>query len=782
MTSYGDPVAPAGASEPVASGNVADLLARARNSLAMGDIGAAVGCFDAIAPQLHGHDELSSLARMFQQVCLQTGEPAAQEQCRAILVRELWDRFAAYLRTGDETAFCSLLSEQEHVEALFSVNGAGDGILIRDGIAVFSGELEQLLGQLLDNHLGGDKQAQARRCLFEENMRLMAEHCHPFAVASLRQLSQHHPADRMVMLGGCLFANDGAWRCFSSVHLDLLAKNNDWHLGPNEKCAVVYCATPGVLAALVHIHGVARPDNIRQSRYVVVDFAMLLGLLHSCSFGALLGAGSHVCNFIDARVLRFSWGRFFSSSLSSLPTILLFFPPHTEREVRELIRETGDRFALEEKKNGKLLRAHYVSRAFPLDVANPQRPLRVMLITSRFTTFLQYSTRDIARGFEEIGWEAMVVQEDRWDGTGIRLGALQAALTSFLPDLVFCIDHFRHEFPGIPASVPFVTWVQDILPHMWEMTDPTTLGPHDHVFALSDGLRMALRGREGYLRCFCEKDVRLLPVPVNTSIYRPIPGLARSYDVIFVTHLPLPEETLEAVRRGTPPPDWTDDEVIFMRDLAERMDVLSIPSLITLLSKPARECLAREICTAVGLDFKQRYLDLVAPDSFSAFSHEISWQLKTRPIRHLMAHGIDVRVFGNNWQHYEGFKDIAMGVVSNGEPLNRLINEAKINLNSSGTIFHVRVAEVMGAGGFLLSRLVENGSAQELPDGFEIGRNFVVFEDEDDLLQKVRYFLAHDKERELIAEEGRQRVLASCSIKTAACKILEMVGAGKAKA
>ena len=42
---------------------------------------------------------------------------------------------------------------------------------------------------------------------------------------------------------------------------------------------------------------------------------------------------------------------------------------------------------------------------------SPPRPPRVLVLTSRFTTVLQYSARDVANAFEQIGWQTRYLIE-----------------------------------------------------------------------------------------------------------------------------------------------------------------------------------------------------------------------------------------------------------------------------------------------------------------------------------------------------------------------------------
>lgn len=63
--------------------------------------------------------------------------------------------------------------------------------------------------------------------------------------------------------------------------------------------------------------------------------------------------------------------------------------------------------------------------------------------------------------------------------------------------------------------------------------------------------------------------------------------------------------------------------------------------------------------------------------------------------------------------------------------------------------------EVPGTGGFLLTERVPY-----LDRYFELGREVAVFDGEDDLVEKVGYWLAHPEERQAVADAGYHRVLA----------------------
>jgi spore maturation protein CgeB len=61
--------------------------------------------------------------------------------------------------------------------------------------------------------------------------------------------------------------------------------------------------------------------------------------------------------------------------------------------------------------------------------------------------------------------------------------------------------------------------------------------------------------------------------------------------------------------------------------------------------------------------------------------------------------------------------------------------------------------DIMGAGGFLLT----NFQADFL-DFFVPDEDFVYYNDPEDLLNKIDYYLSHEKERMEIAQNGHQKV------------------------
>lgn len=97
---------------------------------------------------------------------------------------------------------------------------------------------------------------------------------------------------------------------------------------------------------------------------------------------------------------------------------------------------------------------------------------------------------------------------------------------------------------------------------------------------------------------------------------------------------------------------------------------------------------------------------------------------------------------------------------------------SKINLNFTSKPIRsglpLRIWDILGAGGFLLTNF-----QSEIPEYFEVGKDLEAFASEEELVEKIRYYLAHDEEREEIARNGYQKAKEQYSLETRVRQMLE---------
>lgn len=173
-------------------------------------------------------------------------------------------------------------------------------------------------------------------------------------------------------------------------------------------------------------------------------------------------------------------------------------------------------------------------------------------------------------------------------------------------------------------------------------------------------------------------------------------------------------------------------------------------------------------------------------------------------INFLKKAGIDVKCWGNGWPQ---------GKVSQEEML-KIFSQSKINLNftKASGIFWKELAsiflhrkydrsieinnpkylidsiktmqaslykkqikgrnfEVPGCGGFLLSEYVGH-----LEDYYEIDKEIVCFKNIKELIKKIKYYLAHEEEREAIAKAGYERTIKDHTWEKRFNEIFKIIG------
>jgi spore maturation protein CgeB len=112
---------------------------------------------------------------------------------------------------------------------------------------------------------------------------------------------------------------------------------------------------------------------------------------------------------------------------------------------------------------------------------------------------------------------------------------------------------------------------------------------------------------------------------------------------------------------------------------------------------------------------------------------------------------------GNGWERAYGIATAA--AFPTAEDYFNHFREAAVNLNlvngNAETGLNMRHFEITAAGGFMLCY-----HQPELEEHFEIGRECDVFRDEQELLQKIQYYLGHADERASIARAGQRRTLS----------------------
>lgn len=328
---------------------------------------------------------------------------------------------------------------------------------------------------------------------------------------------------------------------------------------------------------------------------------------------------------------------------------------------------------------------------------SPPRPPRAMLITSRFTTVLQYSTADIASGLEEEGWEtAIVIEVERHELVSNR--AILSTMIEFDPDIVIQIDHLRRERSTLyPADLPFVCWIQDELPNLTTRKAGESVGLRDFVLACAESTYIQRYHYPARQMLFLEKLTRF------SSDAARVPGNGPP-DLAYVSNASkLPEDILHNV---------VDDfdhipELQAIIEASGRRMIGVYESGGSIVALHHIRMIIEEESIKQGWEWKsQEHLDgLVLRMSGHLNNALYRQQALDWVVEIAERRGLSLELFGQGWDDNPKYARFAKGYIQYGEPLEELTRRAKINLQIVPySCMHQRLLDGLSAGGFFLIR------------------------------------------------------------------------------
>ncbi len=553
-----------------------------------------------------------------------------------------------------------------------------------------------------------------------------------------------------------------------------LARPVDTSVLPLYTNIMVHCDAPDPFFRLLQKLETLSPEVIKYECRIIIDFDLLEALMPVCDMGVLCNC-NFIIRFIDKNEVAAQLTHILLERKLPFTNQVIYFskgdPDYFSDHVMPVIKtceqKINHRIADYENTLNHLY--HGNVKAKTIAKIDSGQPLNILFFSSRFTTYMQYSIRDISEGFKALGHRVRIEIEDSDSGVSIRKDVCLENLIHFKPDIIFTINHFRINYPWVPKEIPFVTWIQDLIPQNININSHDALGENDFIFSFS---KLWINGFFQNHPVLKHKEIFSLPITVDTQIYRPLTSCDKKYDITLVTHLPHPDETYLPILSGKIVPEATSEvKLEFMRLMTKRLSNASLAQLNEIQNRPDyRTSFVKNIINEMGIQYDEELMALTDPrdqsNAFSRFTKHMFLLLKTRPISILLKEKFNLRVFGKNWNELDEFKAYAMGPIDNGAPLNRLINESCINLNMSpGTTYHMKAPEVIAAGGFMLTyHLKEAFDTMPITDYFKEGKEIILFEDESDLVKKVRYYITHKSERDIIINAARNRFCTSYGV------------------
>lgn len=339
----------------------------------------------------------------------------------------------------------------------------------------------------------------------------------------------------------------------------------------------------------------------------------------------------------------------------------------------------------------------------------PPRKPRALLLTTVFTTVLQYSTADTARALREMGWEVEVAIEPSKYHT-LTFPAVRQLILDHRPDLILQIDHLRSEHDELfPATIPFLCWTQDHLPNLTRLEAGASQGPLDFLLTNHGPWYTRHFGYPADRHIALGKLTRVPKIPaewcsdgpdlcyVSNASKRPEAAMA-DVQAAFAAS-PLMAGLVEpCVRRieATYARGGSFAGTVAMRELV--CDV--VRELGVTLGPAELGNLATELFERVNnLYYRQQAL---------VWAADLADRL-----------GLTFAIYGNGWAEHPRLGRYARGPVAYGADLEALTRSARINLQIVPYFcLHQRLLDGLAAGGFYLVREHPSDSSVSRLAGF----------------------------------------------------------------
>ncbi|MCK4660155.1 MAG: hypothetical protein KAV82_11590 [Phycisphaerae bacterium] len=325
-------------------------------------------------------------------------------------------------------------------------------------------------------------------------------------------------------------------------------------------------------------------------------------------------------------------------------------------------------------------------------------PGRVLGVTSRFTTVLQYSMRDSLQALGELGYESHMLIETKGHH---QLSELEICrkLLELDPVMFLSLDHLRYELPHLPKNLPLLTWIQDPMANLLCRRAGESIGPFDFVCG---HYRKRCITEFGYP----EDAFVSTGIPVSTQVFHDgemgEASLAQyACDVSFVSNASEPIERFFQSARGNYPPACQPMlEMIYGR-VQEILAQDEHPEM-----EPAAEELVRLAAEQTGMSLSPE--DAMQLSTYFAY-RLLDWGRRQQTLEWVATWarrtGRVFRIYGRGWEKHPTLADFAVGPIEHGDPLRCANRASRLALQLIPAGFrHQRALEILASGSLPLAR------------------------------------------------------------------------------
>ncbi len=395
---------------------------------------------------------------------------------------------------------------------------------------------------------------------------------------------------------------------------------------------------------------------------------------------------------------------------------------------------------------------------------------KILFITSRFTTIVQYHTRDCIQAVERLGCRTKLLIEQDNIGLVSERDVIKYIL-EFKPDIVFSIDHLRVERTYVPDEVVWICWVQDPMLTIMSKETPKKLASRDII--MNHFITWKKFKEVGY-------DERYLieaPIPANSYVYKPYKLTDKEYEeygceICLVCHASDADEYIYEQIKDIPDGEFKNElEAIYK---GYQVYVYETGNFFY-TEEEFVEYIKGSFRQHLNIILDDIRLKYIASDMYNCFNQRV---FRVTLVDWILEAGFtNIKLWGNGWKTNSKYEKYAMGPAKNGEILSKIYQASKIVIgNNIMTTSAARAWESMLSGAFYMSNYIPPQSdATDIRKIVKIDEELIMFYDKKDLLQKIDYYLLHEEERQKMIEIGRKVALERMTFDTLMKRVLKEI-------
>lgn len=328
-------------------------------------------------------------------------------------------------------------------------------------------------------------------------------------------------------------------------------------------------------------------------------------------------------------------------------------------------------------------------------------PLRVLIPTTRYSTYIQHAAAALAAALERTGAQARVLIEPD-PSSSLAATAITRAIAHWQPDLLIQINYPRSSAADlVPANLPWACWIQDAMPHLFTRAAGASQGPLDFLV--------------GHLH---EELFAQFAWPRGNALYSPVTASGATFHAGPVD-APRAErfacEIAVATNHSQRPEDFLAGWLSGPGDAVLKRAVEHLaPAVRALVDRCAAAPASTSLGDAVSAALAHAGL---SPDAqlHSRILNQVARPYADRLIRHQTIHWAAaiaqrrnwrLHLYGRGWDAHPTLARFARGEAPHGEDLRAAYHAAAATLHASihGNT-HQRLAECALSGGLPLVRL-----------------------------------------------------------------------------